>query len=169
MSALQQLDPAERQGGRAIQLQKLNPTHRQVAAMLAQPGISRSVIAEAVGFTPEYISWLTKDPLFRDYQRGISDFVDAKLEAQYEKVADTIIETLEFGNGDEKLRAARLHLELTKRLGSGTGPASASESSVERLTTLAERLLALQSNVRRGETYNGEVQVVPIQSETQTG
>lgn len=162
MSAALKTTETDVPSGRAVTLQKLNGQHKHVAALLAQ-GVDRTSIAQAVGFTPEYVSWLTGDPLFRDHMREIANFCDAQLESQYGNVVQVITEGLRPEQKmEDRLKSARLHLEVTKRLGTGTGPAGASESSIERLNSLAERLLSLQSNVRKGDTFDGQVQVVPV-------
>ncbi len=166
MSALTVPTFAEPDTTRAIQLKKIGPKHHEVASLLAQ-GVGRQQIAEVTGFTPEYITWLLRDPLFREHMRQKSEFVDALVDAQYERVADAIVDGLTNGAPEDRLKAARLQLELTGRIGKGERPNAALESSVERLSTLAERLLALQSNVRKGVTYNGEVEIGPVQSAQQ--
>lgn len=143
-----------------VALKVLKPIHKQLASLLAQ-GVSRDVICELLEFNEKYIATLMRDPLFREYQKEISEFVDARIEGMFGKVADAIQDGLTVGTVDERLKAGRLQLELTKRLGSGTGLSKDVESSVERLNTLAERLLAL--NNRTGRTYNGEVNVETVQ------
>lgn len=149
-------------------LREMTVKHRQVASLLAQ-GTKRDVICELTGYSSTYITWLIKDPLFKEYMRDMSEFVDAQIEAMYTSTADAIRDGLTTGNMDERLKSARLQLELTGRIGKGDRPNAAVESSVERLNSLADRLLALQSNVRRGATYDGEVQVGAVQSQESEG
>ncbi len=137
------------------QLAEIRVNHKQIASLLAQ-GESLATIESVTGYSPSYISTLLRDPLFKDYMRDKAEYVDAKIEMAYDKVADAIIDGLENGTIEDRLKSARLQLEITGRIGKGDRPNAAVESSVERLNSLADRLLALQSNVRRGATYEQE-------------
>ena len=142
-------------GENSHKLQALTDKHKQVASLLTQ-GLGRSEISQIVEFVPEYVTWLCRDPLFKEYMRGLSEFHEARLEAMFGDVVDAVQAGLRDGSSEEKLRAARLQLEVTGRIGKNDRPNAIADSSIERLTTLAERLLALQSNVREGRTYDAE-------------
>lgn len=142
-------------GENVHKLQALTDKHKQVASLLTQ-GLGRSEISQIVDFTPEYVTWLCRDPLFKDFMRGLSEFHEARLEAMFGDVVSVVQDGLQNGAIDERLKAARMQLEVTGRIGKNERPNAAFESSMERLTTLAERLLALQSNVREGRTYDAE-------------
>lgn len=137
-------------GTNHFELQTLNPKHQQVAALLAQ-GLGPGEIAPLVGFVPQYITMLTRDPLFKEYLSQMTEFAEAQLEAQFSRVPEVISEAFSAGTVDEKLKAARLQGELTGRLGKNERQVP-NESSLERLNILAERLLALQANVREKGT-----------------
>lgn len=143
-------------GENVHKLQALSGKHKDVAALLVQ-GLGRTEIAGVVEFTPEYVTWLCRDPLFKEYMEGISTFHDTRLDAMYGRVVDSIDDALKVGTVDEKLRAGRLQLEVTKRLGSYTR-SEAQESSIERLTTLAERLVQL--NIGKGNTYESQAHLI---------
>ncbi|MHB8413934.1 MAG: hypothetical protein ACYDB1_00870 [Acidiferrobacteraceae bacterium] len=138
----------------AVQLKKLSPRHKEVMSLLAQ-GVDRQVIAKMCQITPEYVTWLARQPLCREYVKEMSEFVNVRLEALFGKTADVIAETLECGTEDGKLKAARMQLEVTGRVGRAPGQV-ATPTEGDFLETLAERLVSLQRNIRR-RTVDGEV------------
>ena len=140
--------------GRAITLQKLSPKHKQVMSLLAQ-GIDRQTISSICEITPEYVTWLAGDPLCKMYLKEMSRYVDARFEAMYEKTADIVSEAMQIGSQDEKLKAARLQLELTGRVGRVVPPAPEG-GSIGRLEELAKRLEGLVDEAHRGRTYENE-------------
>ena len=99
-----------------FQLKKLAPKHKQIAALLAQ-GAPRQDIAQILKVTPEYVSMLSKDPLMVAYMQEMSEFANVRMEAMFEKTANIISEVMDSGSHKDKLAAARLQLEATKRLG----------------------------------------------------
>lgn len=146
-------------GENLVKLQNLSKKHQQVAALLAQ-GLGRGEIATIIDFTPEYVTWLTRDPLFKQYLFEMSEHTEARFEAMFDQVADVVADGMQNGGIDERLKAARLQLEVTGRIGKNDRPSGAMESSLERLQVLAQRLIALQTNVREKVTINGEVTTV---------
>ncbi len=140
-------------GENKIKLQALNERHKNVGALMVQ-GVGRQQIASIVGYTPEYITWLTRDPLFQQYMNEMAEFAERQLEASFTTVVEVIQDTLTQGTEEGKLKAARLQLEVTKRI--GKQEILPSGDGVVQLNLLAERLLALQAGVRRGETFNHE-------------
>lgn len=124
-----------------VQLQKLSERHKQVAALLAQ-GVPRQVIAEIVQYTPEYITWLQRQELFAEYVKEMTAAASVRLEALFDKSVEVIAENLNAG-GEIGLKAARLQLEATGRVGREKAPAGPSETSEERLEALAQRLVRL--------------------------
>lgn len=135
------------------QLTKLKPMHKQVASLTAQ-GLKNKEVASIVGITPEYVSMLLRQPLVKEYVAQMCEVVGVRLEALFEKSVDVIAETLENGSEKGRLQAARLQLEATKRIGRPDPNAGLDRGQGDRLAALAERLLALQSNVRQGKTFN---------------
>lgn len=141
-----------------IELKKLSPKHMQVAALVAQ-GVDRRTIAEACGYTPEYITWLQGQPLFFEYIKTMNKAVAARLEALFTKSVDVIEQAMEHGNVDESLKGAKLQLEATGRIGryQTQTPVAGGE---DRLLALSERLVELLRSQRRianGEVVEGEV------------
>lgn len=143
----QSLPPAESpDGGKAEpwELTELKPKHKQVCSLLAQ-GLDRETIARVVGYTPEYISMLGRQPLIQDYIKEMAQIADLQLEAMYTRSVTAIGETLENGSYKEKMTAARLQLEATKRIGSRAEAEVKPVNMEERLLALAERLASLQA------------------------
>ncbi len=62
------------------------------------------------------------------------------------------------GSEKGRLQAARLQLEATKRIGRFEQNSGLERSSSDRLAELAERLILLQSNVRKGKLFNEDGQ-----------
>jgi len=153
-------------GENAVKLHTLSEKHKMVASLMAQ-GLGRSEIASAIGYTPEYITWLTRDPLFKNYLQEMSEHTDARLEAMFDQVADVVSDGMRNGSMDERLKAARLLLEVTGRVGKFDRPYAAMDSSLERLNILAERLLKLQSKVRMGEVFNVQDHVTILEDPSQ--
>ena len=124
-------------------LKTLKPKHLQICALLAQ-GLKNVEVAAVVGVTPEYVSMLLRQPLIKQEISRVSEIAGTRLEAMFTKVVDTIGDTLENGNNSEKLKAARLHGELTRRIGRpdpyalGNAPA---DDGIERLASRLEGLL----------------------------
>jgi len=143
-------------GENHFKLQSLTDKHRQVASLLAQ-GLGPTEIAELVDFVPQYVTMLTRDPLFKDYLREMSDVAEARHEALFAQTPDVVAAAMRNGSTDEQLKAVRLNLEITGRIGKNERPNAGADSSVERLNTLADRLLGLLGKVRAGQTIDGEL------------
>ena len=135
------VEMAERQ---KWEMKALKPKHRQVCSMLAQ-GIARGTIAKVIGCTPEYITMLSKQKLMQDYMKELCQQANLQLEAMYVQSVDAIGDVLREGQPKERLQAARLQMEATKRIGSGAGMEAEVIDTNSRLTRLAERLLALKT------------------------
>jgi len=142
-------------GENHFKLQALTDKHRQVASLLAQ-GLGPSDIAAVVDFVPQYITMLTRDPLFKEYLREMSEVAEARHEALFQQTPDIVASAFRVGTVEEQLKAARLNLEITGRIGKGERPNNGTDTSIERLNTLADRLLGLLGKVRSGQTYDGE-------------
>lgn len=141
------------------QMKAIKPWHKQVCALIAQ-GVDRQTISQIVDCTPEYISMLARQPLIKQYIQDLNSVVDVQLAMQYTKVVAAIGDTLETGNSKEKMQAARLHSELTGRIGSRGGEEEKLIDTNSRLAKLAERLLYLQGKVgghNPSDVVEGEV------------
>ena len=135
------------------ELKELKPLHRQVASLVAQ-GKRNVDIAPMCNITPEYVSMLIRQPLVKAYIAELCELPGGKLEALFEKTVDVIADAMQNGSRGEKLKAARLQLEATKRIGGHTPIALIPQGSDDRLEALARRLLELQSNVRKGRVFD---------------
>lgn len=135
------------------ELKKLSPKHKQVAALVAQ-GMKLVQVGAIVELRPEYISMLLRQPLMKQYIQQMSEAVGTRMEALFEQTVEVIADEMANGSGANKLKAARLQLEATKRIGRPDPSAGGHNTDVDRLTKLAERLLYLQSNQRLPRTFD---------------
>lgn len=165
MAALAQDVVPTQEVGSKYDLKELSPKHKQVCSMLAQ-GHDRATIAAVVGVTPEYISMLAKQPLVQAYVRDMSAVANLQLEAMFTTAVTAIGDTLQNGNYSDKVKAARLQMEATKRVGSSGSLIHEVVDSNARLTKLAERLLYLQGHQGQAsvEAEEGEFTVAPVSS-----
>lgn len=131
--------------GEGWQLKELKPKHKEVCSLLAQ-GLGRNDVARIVGITPEYVTMLVKQPIVKEYMGEMAQLAGIQLDAMFVKSVDTIGEVMTTGSNKEKIQAARLQLEATKRIGSNSGLPKEIIDSTERLARLSERLLALNPN-----------------------
>ena len=138
---------------REFELKTLKPMHMQVASLYAQ-GAKNVEIAAIVGITPEYVHVLINQPLVKAYIAEMCDVVGTRMEALFAKSVDVIAETLDKGSESGKLKAVRLQLEATKRIGRADGIVGLDRGNTDRLEKLAERLIQLQSGVRQGGIFN---------------
>lgn len=131
----------ENSGG-AYQLKALKPKHKNILALVAQ-GIDRQTIAAACDITPEYVTMMCRMPICKQYIAGLNEALEVQLEAMLGKTVKVIDNALSNGNIKEQLVGARLHMEVTKRIGRPADILPQTESTNERLVRLAERLTAL--------------------------
>lgn len=129
------------------EMKKLKPVHQSICALLAQ-GKRNVDIARLMDVTPEYITMLLRQQLIKQEIARISEVAGARLEAMFEQSVDVIAETMQNGNHGNKLKAARLQLEATKRIGRPDPLAGTNVDNTDRLERLAERLLGLQSKMQ---------------------
>ena len=131
------------------ELKSLKPKHLQICALLAQ-GMKNIEVASIVGVTKEYVSMLLRQPLIKQEILRISSVASVRLEAMFEKSVDIISDVMREGSHQDKLRAVRLHGELTKRIGRPDPMANTTQVSEDRLVVLAERLASLARGARNG-------------------
>lgn len=153
MSAM--LTPAEGNDDK-WEMKKLLPWHKQLCSMLAQ-GIDRQTIAQVFQKTPEYISMLAAQDLIRTEVNEMKRFAEFQLEAQFVKSVTVIGEVLENGSAKEKIQAARLQLEATRRIGPRMVEEEKLVDTNARLARLAERLLSLQGGIGATQVITAEV------------
>jgi hypothetical protein len=141
------------------EMKKLSPKHQQVAALVAQ-GMKFVDIAALVDYTPQYITMLVAQPLMRSYIAEKCAIAGTRLEALFAQSVEVIADTMKNGSEGGKLKAARLQLEATKRIGRPDPNAGTGASNVDRLEQLAERLIMLQAGARLGKIYTPDGQEV---------
>jgi hypothetical protein len=141
-------------------LKEMTAKHKQVMALLAQ-GLGRTEISDIVGITPEYVTMLANQPVCREYLRSLSAFADAQLEAMSGEAVRVIRDVLtNSGNDEHRLKAARLQMEATQRIGTNRRDRSNSEDETERLENMAERLIGLLRS-KRVEAAGNVIDVTP--------
>jgi hypothetical protein len=139
------------------EMKELKPWHKQLCSLLAQ-GIDRQTIAQILDCTPEYVSMLAGQKKIKEYVAEMCGFAQLQLEAQFTSAVTAIGDTLANGNHKERMQAARLQMEATKRIGSGSGIPQEIVDTNSRLARLAERLLYLQGRQGpTGDIIEGEV------------
>lgn len=140
------------------QLKKLKPLHKDVCSYIAQ-GMKQIEVASICGITKEYVWMLLQQPLCQAYIQEMNQAVGVRLEAMFSQTVDTIAETMRTGSPEEQLKAARLQLEATRRIGAKAGAIVADTGQGDRLLALSERLvglLAAQRNRADGQIIEGE-------------
>lgn len=142
------------------ELKELKPLHKTVASLFAQ-GKKNVDIARLCDCTPQYVSMLLRQPLVKAYISEMCEVVGTRLEALFEQSVEVISEAMTNGTTGEKLKAARLQLEATKRIGRVDPNVAGTGANVDRLERLAERLIGLQSRARTGATLNEDGTTVP--------
>lgn len=145
------------------QLQKLSPKHQQALALVAQ-GMKKVDVARLVGYTPEYITMLLRQPLAKEYLSKMCETVGVQLEAMFVQTVEVIGDALKNGTTGDKLKAARLQLEATKRLGKGDGASTSTVDPNERLIALSGRLVDLLAEKKAAQAatiIDGEFTQIP--------
>lgn len=130
-------------------LKKLKPVHMQICALLGQ-GLKNVEVAKLAGVTPEYICMLLRQPIIKNEVARIGEIAGTRLELMFDKSVDTIGHVMENGNNSEKLKAVRLHGELTKRIGRPDPFATGTNVPDDRLEKLATRLEGLLTTTKAG-------------------
>jgi hypothetical protein len=141
------------------EMKKLSPKHQQVAALVAQ-GMKFVDIAALVDYTPQYITMLVAQPLMREYIAEKCAIAGTRLEALFAQSVEVIADTMKNGSEGGKLKAVRLQLEATKRIGRPDPNSGLGSSNVDRLEQLAERLIMLQAGARQPRTFSPDGQEI---------
>lgn len=134
------------------ELKKLKPKHFQICSLLAQ-GFKNVEVAAMTGVTKEYITMLLRQSIIKQEIAKKAEVTGQRLELMFEKSVDVISDAMNNGNHTEKLKAARLHGELTHRIGRPDPMAVNVNVSDDRLSQLASRLEGLL-DTRRGNLYD---------------
>ena len=141
-------------------LKDLKGKHKNICSLIAQ-GVQRKQVASICSVTPEYVSMLLRQPLCMEYIAKLNEAVDVQLQAMHGAAVEAIGETLREGNFEDKIKAARLQMEATGRVGPRV-QAQSQPPSADRLEQLADRLLNLLGK-QRERVYDVEaVEVEPV-------
>lgn len=145
----------EKNSGR-YQLKKLKTKHRQVLSLIAQ-GEPRWKVAALCEITPEYVTMLCAMPICQAYLGEMTQAAGIQMEAMFVKSVDVISNAMENGDVSEQLKAARLQMEATKRIGAAGSVTLNGGDGGDRLERLANRLIGLLDNkqVAAGRTLDG--------------
>lgn len=132
-------------------LKTLKPKHKKVCSLIAQ-GVDRCEIARIMDITPQYVTMLAKQPKCIDFIKEINDFAGLQLEGMFGKTVEVISDVMQNGDNGDRLKAARLQLEVTKRIGPRAAAVPDDGSGTEaRLNSLGERLISLLTKHREGD------------------
>lgn len=130
-------------------LKKLKPNHLQICALLAQ-GMKNVEVAALCGVTKEYITMLLRQPLIKEEIAKRGEVLGQKFELLTEKTFDVMVDAMNNGNHQDKLKAARLQLEVTKRIGRPDPMAVNVNIGDDRLAQLANKLEHLLDSKKGG-------------------
>ena len=137
-------------------LRELKPKHKLVCVLLSQ-GMKNVEVAKHVQITPEYVSMLLRQPIIKAEVGRLSDIAATNLEALFPKAVDVISDVLTHGNDGDRLKAVRLQMEATHRIGRPDPLAGQIAPSDDRLEQLAQRIVSLnQKAKRRAENETAE-------------
>lgn len=143
-----------------IKLLKLGPKHREVLALVAQ-GLGRVEIGAIVGYEPEYISWLVRQEVCQQYLEEMNAVVEFRLQSMTEESVDTIYDVMRNGASDDRIKAAKLQLEATGRIGTNAVGGRQAVGGPDRLQQLAERLVSL---LRKGMSSSSAADVLDVEA-----
>lgn len=138
-------------------LQSLSVRHREAISLICQ-GVKRTEVGQICGFEPEYVSWIMRQEVAKEYLKEMNEVVDFRLQALTEESVDTIAEVMKTGAGDERLKAAKLQLESIGRIGAGKNAMPLAQSAPDHLEQLAQRLVSLVKKAKEGVIIDVEVQ-----------
>jgi len=148
------------EGNSEFALKTVKPIHREVASLLAQ-GVPRPVIAEICGFTPEYITMLSRDPSIEAILEEYVQFAERQMLALTERAVEVVSDVMQNGNDENKLKAARLQMESAGRLGR-FADARITSVSEDYLDKHAERLVILLRRKKEGVTIDADAEITDI-------
>ena len=143
----------------AVKLAKLTNKHKEALSLVAQ-GLSRREIGSVVGFATDYISWLCRQEVSKQYLQEMMDVVEFRVQSMTLDSVDTIADVMKCGTSDERLKAAKLQLEVVGRVGAGKNQGQTATVAPDHLKTLADRLVGMLRASKEGVTYDGKAQEV---------
>lgn len=150
--------------GEKWELKKLKPVHRQIAALVAQ-GEKNVKVAALCGVTPQYITMLLRQPIFIREIQDRAAAAGIQLEALFAQSVEVLGDVLKDGSEAGKLKASRLVMEATKRIGSRDAPTPSNGNTEERLFLLANRLVDLLPSNHPARIFEHETPQAETSSE----
>lgn len=140
------------------QLKQLKHKHKQILSLVAQ-GVDRQTISALMDITPEYVTMLSAMPICRAYLGEMSQAAGVQLEAMFVRSVAVIADAMDNGDTQDRLKAARLQMEATKRIGAAGAVSLTVDSGGDRLERLANRLIGLldSKQLANGRTLDDSV------------
>lgn len=129
-------------------LKKLKQKHKTMVALHLQ-GLKRDQIAQLAGCVPEYVSMIIAQPIVQEYLRDLEQYMDNRLRSLYGKSVDAIDSVLTSGSDDAKLKAARLQMEATDKMGKQEHGKQTAEDVVSAILAGIQ----VNVNVNTGDTH----------------
>jgi len=181
MGQLAQLQAAGTDTPTMGNLDKIKYSHEDmIDFILANPRISQGQLAIRYGYTQGWVSnimasdaWKSAyearraqmaDPILADVMRERFD-VQEKFKGMTLRSLERLQEKLDAPQVSDNVVLKALELGA-KAIGIG-GNAPAPAPASDHLATLANRLIELQSNVRKGVTYEGQAEALPAAEDAQ--
>lgn len=114
----------------------LSQKHKNIIALHAQ-GVSREEIGEFCKCTPEYVSMIVATPIAKEYLSDLERYLDSRMNALYSQSVETIHQGMMGNATDTQLKAARLQLEATNKLGKDNKESQSAEDVVSAILKAA--------------------------------
>lgn len=113
----------------------LTPKHKQILSLVAQ-GMKYRDIGSLCKCTPQLIVMLGACSKGQEYLSFIEQQMDIRLRGLYSKSVDAIDDQLSNGSGENKLRAAKLQMQATGKLGKEAEKVDTAEDVIQRIMQL---------------------------------
>jgi len=145
-------------------MKKLKPKHRDICALLAQ-GFKNVQIAAVTGVTKEYVSMLQRQPLIKQEIARLCEIAGTRMEALFVQTTEAVADVLANGKDADRMKAARLQMEVTGRVGTRNSRIADQVPADERLERLAGRLIDLLGTNRSIAHGDEGTSAAPIEGE----
>ena len=129
----------------------LTPTEKLALVHLAS-GRTKKYITTKLRLSQEKLNKLMLRDDSRQFVAELTHGAHLQMEALYVKSVDAVRETLEKGAYPDKIKAARLQMESTRRIGAMTAPSQGVVDVEARLVDLAHKLVDLNRQSKSGNT-----------------
>lgn len=113
----------------------LTPKHKQILSLVAQ-GMKYAEIGSLCKCTTQLIVMLVASEGGKGYLAQIEQQMDMRLRSLYNKSIDAIEDQLTAGNGENKLKAAKLQMQATGKLGREQEHHDTAEDVIQRIMNM---------------------------------